>query len=60
LAFIRRSRERGFSLEAIHQLLSLSERPEQPCDAVNRLARRQLQQVEQRLARLSVFKALTG
>lgn len=57
LAFIRHSRELGFSLEAIRELLSLSDRPEQPCDAVDRLARRQLEQVEQRLARLSVLKA---
>jgi Cu(I)-responsive transcriptional regulator len=57
LAFIRHSRELGFSLEAIRELLSLSDRPEQPCDAVDQLARRQLTQVEQRLARLSVLKA---
>jgi DNA-binding transcriptional MerR regulator len=57
LAFIRHSRELGFSLEAIRDLLSLSDRPEQPCDAVDRLARRQLQQVQQRLARLSVLKS---
>ena len=56
LAFIRHSRELGFSLEAIRELLSLSDRPEQPCDAVDQLARRQLEQVEQRLARLSVLK----
>ena len=57
LAFIRRSRELGFSLEAIRELLSLSDRPEQPCDAVDQLRRRQLAQVEQRLARVSVLKA---
>jgi DNA-binding transcriptional MerR regulator len=44
LAFIRHSRELGFSLEAIRELLSLSDRPEQPCDAVDQLARRQLEQ----------------
>jgi DNA-binding transcriptional MerR regulator len=48
LAFIRDSRELGFSLEAIRELLSLSDRPEQPCDAVEWLARHQLQRVEQR------------
>ena len=57
LSFIRHSRELGFSLDAIRELLSLSDRPEQPCDAVDRLARRQLEQVEQRLSRLSVLKA---
>lgn len=57
LAFIRHSRELGFSLPAIRELLSLSDRPEQPCDAVDQLARRQLEQVEQRLARLSMLKS---
>jgi len=57
LSFIRHSRELGFPLEAIRELLSLSDRPEQPCDAVDQLARRQLEQVEQRLSRLSVLKA---
>jgi DNA-binding transcriptional MerR regulator len=57
LAFIRHSRELGFSLEAIRELLSLSDRPDQPCDAVDRLARRQLEQVERRLARLTILKS---
>ena len=57
LAFIRHSRELGFSLEAIRELLSLSDRPEQPCDAIDRLARRQLEQVERRLARLTMLKS---
>jgi DNA-binding transcriptional MerR regulator len=57
LAFIRHSRELGFSLEAIRELLSLSDRPEQPCDAVDRLARRQLEHIERRLRRLTMLKS---
>jgi Cu(I)-responsive transcriptional regulator len=57
LAFIRHGRELGFSLEAIRELLSLSDRPDQPCDAVDRLARRQLEQVERRLARLMMLRS---
>lgn len=57
LAFIRHSRDLGFSLEAIRELLSLSDRPDQPCDAVDRLARRQLEQVERRLAQLTMLKS---
>jgi Cu(I)-responsive transcriptional regulator len=57
LAFIRHSRELGFSLEAIRELLSLSDRPDQPCDAVDRLARRQLEQIERRLVRLTMLKS---
>jgi DNA-binding transcriptional MerR regulator len=57
LAFIRHSRDLGFSLDAVRELLSLSDRPDQPCDAVDRLARRQLQQIEQRLRRLTMLKS---
>jgi DNA-binding transcriptional MerR regulator len=57
LTFIRHGRELGFPRDAIRELLSLSDRPEQPCDAVDQLARRQLEQVEQRLARLSTLKS---
>ena len=56
LAFIRHSRELGFSLEAVRELLSLSDRPDQPCDAVDRLTQRQLEQVERRIARLTMLK----
>ena len=52
LAFIRHSRELGFSLEAIRELLSLSDHPEQPVRAADQIARRQLQHVERRIARL--------
>jgi DNA-binding transcriptional MerR regulator len=57
LVFIRHGRELGFSLEAIRELLGLSDRPDQPCDAVDRLARRQLEQVERRLARLAMLES---
>lgn len=55
LAFIRHSRELGFSLDAIRELLSLTDEPDRPCAAVDRIARRQLQQVESRIARLQAL-----
>lgn len=57
LAFIRHARELGFSLGAIRELLGLADRPEQPCDAVDRLARVHLEQVERRIVRLTMLKA---
>lgn len=56
LAFVRHARELGFPLEAIRDLLSLADRPEQPCDAVDAIVRAQLRAVEARLARLAALK----
>ena len=52
LAFIRHARELGFSLGAIRELLSLSDPPDQPCAAIDELARTHLLEVERRIARL--------
>lgn len=57
LAFIRHARDLGFPLEAIRDLLSLSDRPDQSCEAADAIARAQLAEVERRLARLSALKA---
>ena len=57
LAFIRHSRELGFTLEAIRDLLSLSDRPDQSCAAADSIARAQLAEVESRLARLTALKS---
>ena len=46
----------GFSLEAILELLDLSDHPDRPCHEADTIARRQLKQVEQRLARLEALR----
>ena len=56
LAFIRHSRDLGFTLEAIRDLLSLSDNPDQPCAAADAIAKAQLSEVESRLARLTALK----
>jgi DNA-binding transcriptional MerR regulator len=56
LAFIRHSRELGFPLAAIRELLRLADNPNHSCEAADRIARRQLQQVESRIARLEAHK----
>ena len=56
LAFIRHARQLGFGLEAIRELLDLSDHPERPCAEADAIARRQLRQVEQRMARLDALK----
>ncbi|MBL6945340.1 MAG: helix-turn-helix domain-containing protein [Rhodospirillales bacterium] len=56
LLFIRHARELGFPLDAIRQLLSLSDDPHQSCEAADAIARRQLTEVEQRISRLRALK----
>ncbi|WP_299821994.1 helix-turn-helix domain-containing protein [uncultured Jannaschia sp.] len=56
LVFIRHARELGFPLDAIRDLLSLQDRPAQPCMAADTIARAQLKSVEARLARLRALK----
>lgn len=57
LAFIRHARDLGFSLEAIRDLLSLSDNPEQSCAAADGIAKAQLAEVESRLVRLAALKS---
>ncbi len=57
LAFIRHARTLGFALEAIRDLLRLSDMPDQPCAVVDEIARRQLTAVNARIARLLKLQA---
>ncbi len=56
LAFIRHARELGFPLDAIRDLLGLSDRPDQSCAEVDAIARTQLIAVEGRITRLQALK----
>jgi DNA-binding transcriptional MerR regulator len=57
LAFIRRARALGFSLEQIRALLELSTHEDQDCEAADRLARENLAEIERKIADL---QALAG
>ncbi|WP_413874221.1 MerR family transcriptional regulator [Albidovulum sp.] len=57
LSFIRHARDLGFPLEAIRDLLSLSDRPDQSCAAADAIARTQLAAVRARIARLKMLEA---
>ena len=56
LAFIRHARDLGFSLDAIRELLSLSDNPEHSCGKADAIAKAQLKEVEHRIARLESLK----
>lgn len=57
LAFIRHSRELGFSLEQIRSLLDLSDRPDRPCAEADRIAQANLRAVRRRLQSLRALEA---
>lgn len=52
LQFIRHSRELGFGLDEIRQLLSFSDDPLQSCKQVDTIARQHLRGVQERMMRL--------
>jgi Cu(I)-responsive transcriptional regulator len=56
LSFIRHSRQLGFSLDAIRELLELSDSPERSCAQVDAVAQKQLREVEARIARLEALR----
>jgi Cu(I)-responsive transcriptional regulator len=56
LAFIRRARDLGFSIEQIRALLNLADQKEQSCEAVDAIAREHLAQVKRKLADLAALR----
>ncbi|NOZ31509.1 MAG: helix-turn-helix domain-containing protein [Alphaproteobacteria bacterium] len=56
LAFIRHSRDFGFSLDAIRELLGLVDHPDQSCVVADRVARSQLVEVNLRISRLEALR----
>ena len=56
LAFVRHSRELGFPLDSIRELLSLADVPDRSCAAADQIARRQLAAVERRMKQLAALK----
>ena len=52
LSFVRRSRDLGFSLDDVRELLALADNRDQPCGAVDRIASKHLSEVERKLADL--------
>jgi DNA-binding transcriptional MerR regulator len=53
LSFIRHARELGLTIEAIRELIDLSQHPEHPCADADRIAQTQLQAVRHKIAKLT-------
>lgn len=56
LGFIRHSRELGFSLDRIKEILALSDDPAHSCETVDQIARRHLMEVESKIKRLQSMR----
>jgi DNA-binding transcriptional MerR regulator len=56
LNFIRHARELGFEVAAVRELLALSEDPNRPCAEVDGIARRHVEDIDRRIARLVALR----
>ncbi|MFP7672723.1 helix-turn-helix domain-containing protein [Marivita sp. S0852] len=56
LSFIRHARQLGFTLDAIRELLDLSDNPSRSCAEVDEIAHRQLKEVVHRIERLDALR----
>jgi DNA-binding transcriptional MerR regulator len=56
LSFVRRSRDLGFSIEAVRDLLRLTDQRRRDCGAVAPIARKHLADVERKIADLTALK----
>ena len=57
LAFIRHARDLGLTIDAIRELIELSQHPEHPCRDADRIAAEQLATVRRKIARLKKLEA---
>lgn len=56
LGFIKHARQLGFAVEAIRDLLELSDHPERVCDGANAIAEEQLAAVDAKIAQLGALR----
>lgn len=57
LAFIRHSRNLGFPLDTVRELLNLADDLSQSCEAVDRIARLHLNEIDRKIADLSALQS---
>jgi Cu(I)-responsive transcriptional regulator len=56
LAFVRRARDLGFSLDQVRELLGLADKRDQSCDAVDQIARAHRDTVDRKIAELRALR----
>lgn len=57
LSFIRRARDLGFTLEAVRELLTLSDNKAQSCEAVDGIARVHLTEIDRKVRDLKALRS---
>ena len=57
LSFIRHARELGFEIDAIRDLLAMTEQPDRSCAEVDAIARRHIEAIDRRVAHLTALRA---
>ena len=60
LSFIRRARDLGFTLEAVRELLALSDDKSRSCEAIDGIARLHLTEVDRKIADLMSLRNELG
>lgn len=60
LTFVRRARTLGFNMADVRELLALSDRADKPCEDVDRLAQKQLIEVERKISDLTKLRNELG
>ncbi len=56
LSFVRRARDLGFSLDQVRALLDLADQRDRSCEAVDRIARQHLAEVERKIVDLIALR----
>src|SRR5579871_6553251 len=56
LRFIRHARALGFDVDAVRDLLAMSAEPQASCERIDSIARLHLEEVDRRIAQLSVLR----
>ena len=57
LSFIRRARDLGFTLEAVRELLTLSDDKAQSCEAVDSIAQSHLTEIDRKIGDLAALRS---
>lgn len=57
LNFVRHARALGFEVDAVRELLAMSDRPDQSCAEVDEMARRHIAGIDRRIAHLKTLRA---
>ncbi|MBS0251229.1 MAG: MerR family DNA-binding protein, partial [Proteobacteria bacterium] len=56
LSFVRHARELGFDVDEVRELITLADRPEESCQSVDAIARRQVARIDSKIKNLRAMR----